>query len=74
MNILKIERAIALLKPIVWKMPVNKKREAYITLLTAAQKQLPQEVNLVVEEHFIPMLESSRHIADNLLSKGVLND
>lgn len=38
MNILKIERAIALLKPIVWKMPVNKKREAYITLLTAAQK------------------------------------
>jgi NADH:ubiquinone oxidoreductase subunit E len=74
MNILKLERSIALLKPIIWKMPMNKKREAYITLLTAAQKQLPQEVNLVVEEHFIPMLESSRHIADNLLSKGVLND
>lgn len=36
-------------------------KEAYITLLTAAQKQLP-------------LLESSRHIADNLLSKGVLND
>ena len=35
-------------------MPMNKKREAYITLLTAAQKQIPQEVNLVVEEHFIP--------------------
>ena len=74
MNILKLERSIALLKPIIWKMPMNKKREAYITLFTAAQKQLPQEVNLVVEEHFIPMLESSRHIADNLLSKGVLND
>lgn len=74
MNILKLERSIALLKPIIWKMPMNKKRGAYITLLTAAQKQLPQEVNLVVEEHFIPMLESSRHIADNLLSKGVLND
>jgi hypothetical protein len=74
MNILKLERSIALLKPIIWEMPMNKKREAYITLLTAAQKQLPQEVNLVVEEHFIPMLESSRHIADNLLSKGVLND
>lgn len=54
MNILKIERAIALLKPIIWKMPMNKKREAYITLLTAAQKQIPKEVNLVVEEHFIP--------------------
>ena len=74
MNVLKIERSIALLKPIIWKMPMTEKREAYITLLTAAQKQLPQEVNLVVEEHFIPMLESSRHIADNLLSKGVLND
>ena len=74
MNVLKIERSIALLKPIIWKMPMNEKREAYITLLTAAHKQLPQEVNLVVEEHFIPMLESSRHIADNLLSKGVLND
>ena len=74
MNILKLERSIALLKPIIWKMPMNKKREAYIILLTAAQKQIPQEVNLVVEEHFIPMLESSRHIADNLLSKGVLND
>lgn len=74
MNILKLERSIALLKPIIWKMPMNKKREAYITLLTAAQKQIPKEVNLVVEEHFIPMLESSRHIADNLLSKGVLND
>lgn len=61
MNILKLERSIALLKPIIWKMPMNKKREAYITLLTAAQKQLP-------------LLESSRHIADNLLSKGVLND
>lgn len=33
---------------------MNKKREAYMTLLTAAQKQIPQEVNLVVEEHFIP--------------------
>ena len=44
MNILKIERAIALLKPIIWKMPMNKKRDAYITLLTAAQKQIPQEV------------------------------
>jgi len=54
MNILKLERSIALLKPIIWKMPMNKKREAYITLLTAAQKQIPQEVNLVVEEHFIP--------------------
>lgn len=74
MNILKLERSIALLKPIIWKMPMNEKRDAYITLLTAAQKQIPQEVNLVVEEHFIPMLESSRHIADNLLSKGVLSD
>lgn len=45
MNILKLERSIALLKPIIWKMPMNKKREAYITLLTAAQKQIPQEVN-----------------------------
>lgn len=54
MNILKLERSIALLKPIIWKMPMNEKRDAYITLLTAAQKQLPQEVNLVVEEHFIP--------------------
>lgn len=54
MNILKLERSIALLKPIIWKMPMNEKRDAYITLLTAAQKQLPKEVNLVVEEHFIP--------------------
>ena len=28
---LKLERSIALLKPIIWKMPMNKKREAYIT-------------------------------------------
>ena len=27
MNILKLERSIALLKPIIWKMPMNKKRE-----------------------------------------------
>lgn len=47
MNILKLEKSIALLKPIIWKMPMNEKRDAYITLLTAAQKQIPQEVNLV---------------------------
>lgn len=62
MNILKLERSIALLKPIIWKMPMNKKREAYITLLTAAQKQLPKEVNLVVEEHFIPNCPFSQQI------------
>lgn len=62
MNILKLERSIALLKPIVWKMPMNKKREAYITLLTATQT----EANL-------PLLESSRHIADNLSEKSVVN-
>ena len=45
MNILKLERSIALLKPIIWKMHMNEKRDAYITLLTAAQKQIPQELS-----------------------------
>lgn len=38
----------------MFERTMNEKRDAYITLLTAAQKQIPQEVNLVVEEHFIP--------------------
>ena len=50
MNILKLERSIALLKPIIWKMPMNKKREAYITLLTAAQKQIPQELSPLLSD------------------------
>lgn len=55
MNILKLERSIALLKPIIWKMPMNKKREAYITLLTAAQKQLPQEVSPLLSDDGLPV-------------------
>lgn len=49
-------------------MPVNKKREAYIILLTAAQKQLPQEVNLVVEEHFIPNCPSDKKGDTNVIN------
>ena len=45
MNMLKLERSIALLKPIIWKMPMNEKRDAYIAVLTAARKQIPQEVS-----------------------------
>lgn len=55
MNILKIERAIALLKPIIWKMPMNEKRDAYITLLTAAQKQIPQEVSPLLSDDGLPV-------------------
>lgn len=50
MNILKLERSIALLKPIIWKMPMNKKREAYITLWMAAQKQIPQELSPLLSD------------------------
>lgn len=55
MNILKLERSIALLKPIIWKMPMNKKRDAYITLLTAAQKQIPQEVSPLLSDDGLPV-------------------
>lgn len=54
MNIPELEKAIALLKPSIWEMPIGEKRNAYITLLTAAQKQIPKEVDLIIEEHFIP--------------------
>lgn len=50
MNILKLERSIALLKPIIWKMHMNEKRDAYITLLTAAQKQIPQELSPLLSD------------------------
>lgn len=55
MNMLKLERSIALLKPIIWKMPMNKKREAYITLLTAARKQIPQEVSPLLSDDGLPV-------------------
>lgn len=55
MNILKLERSIALLKPIIWKMPMNEKRDAYITLLTAAQKQIPQEVSPLLSDDGLPV-------------------
>lgn len=55
MNILKLERSIALLKPIIWKMPMNEKRDAYITLLTAAQKQIPQEVSPLLSDDDLPV-------------------
>lgn len=55
MNILKLERSIALLKPIIWKMPTNETRDAYITLLTAAQKQIPQEVSPLLSDDGLPV-------------------
>lgn len=50
MNILKLERSIALLKPIIWDMPINEKRNAYITLWMAAQKQIPQELSPLLSD------------------------
>lgn len=50
MNILKLERSIALLKPIIWKMPMNEKREAYITLWMDTQKQIPQELSPLLSD------------------------
>lgn len=55
MNMLKLERSIALLKPIIWKMPMNEKRDAYIAVLTAARKQIPQEVSPLLSDDGLPV-------------------
>lgn len=52
-----------------------KNNEAYLRYLWIRNlEDGPNQIIYVPTEANLPLLESSRHIADNLLSKGVLND
>lgn len=54
MNKLKLEKSIEILKPIIWKMPINDQRAAYITVLAAAYMRVPQEVIVNDDETVCP--------------------